>query len=73
MIAAGVPAVWELERELFFEDGCPWQMFHNERRKRAERFYWVPEDDDGAEDEAAVQGRIVAYGGTMCVLLLADA
>ncbi|MGP5607628.1 ribosomal protein S18-alanine N-acetyltransferase [Arthrobacter rhombi] len=62
MTEADIPAVWEMERELFPEDAWPLRMFHEELRQTGTRRYWVAEDE----------GRIVAYCGMMCVLPLAD-
>lgn len=70
MTSQDVPAVFDLERELFPHDAWPERFFYDELAQaepdvpahRATRKYWV------AEDAAGVLG----YAGMMCVLPLAD-
>lgn len=81
MIAADVPEVLALERELFPADAWPEQFFHDELSRTeptaaqsATRTYWIAEDvlagrSTGGEPQ---RGRIVGYAGMMCVLPLAD-
>jgi ribosomal-protein-alanine N-acetyltransferase len=63
MTTADVPAVDELERNLFPFDAWPEQMFHDELAQTHTRYYLVAEEP---------QGTIVAYGGLMVIEPVAD-
>ena len=62
MTAADVPAVHELERQLFPVDAWPLQMFLDELAQADTRRYLVAEH----------AGRIVGYAGLMCIEPIAD-
>jgi [ribosomal protein S18]-alanine N-acetyltransferase len=62
MTAADIPAVHELERQLFPVDAWPLQMFLDELAQAETRRYLVAEH----------AGRIVGYAGLMCIEPIAD-
>ncbi|WP_090817869.1 MULTISPECIES: ribosomal protein S18-alanine N-acetyltransferase [unclassified Arthrobacter] len=62
MTEADIPAVEQLERQLFPVDAWPLQMFIDELAQPETRRYVVAE----------VAGRIVAYAGLMCIEPIAD-
>ncbi|MDD1476854.1 ribosomal protein S18-alanine N-acetyltransferase [Arthrobacter sp. H16F315] len=62
MTAADIPAVDELERQLFPVDAWPLQMFVAELAQAGTRHYLVAER----------AGQIVGYAGLMCIEPIAD-
>lgn len=62
MAAEDLPAVHELEQQLFPEDAWPLAGFESELAQSDTRTYWVYED----------AGRVVGYAGLCVVLPIAD-
>lgn len=62
MTAGDIPAVHQLETELFPEDAWPLAAFESELAQSETRNYWVYEND----------GKVVGYAGLCTVLPISD-
>ncbi len=62
MTAGDIPAVHQLETELFPEDAWPLAGFESELAQADTRKYWVYEDE----------GRVIGYAGLCTVLPISD-